>query len=183
MLRSLRRDDTERIIQILSRVCRYRWFSAEFRAARGFEWLIEKFPATKKNQAATVICLSLDFAEDELDIVNWIEEFYELLLRYKSIGGFQEPEMFADAVTRVYSSQIQYRETLQSDPAIADRSSTPIVPGTSHAYMSNWSEEKWDRWSDMVEQIFGGLRRGYLRIEPSQSASRFVRDPDGCCSR
>lgn len=158
----------------------YRWFSVEFRAAGGLEWLIEKFPATKKNEAATIICLSLDFAEDELDVVSWMEGFYRLLVRYNSTGGFQEPEMLADTIKRVYSAQKQQRESHQSDP---DHSSTNIAPGASHAYVSNWSDEEWYRWGVMIEQIFDGLRRGYIRIEPKQSASCFVRDPDGFCSR
>jgi hypothetical protein len=176
-------DYTQRIMQILSRVCRYRWFSAEFRAARGLEWLIEGFPSTKKNEAATIICLSLDFAEEELDVVDWMEAFYNLLVRYNSIGGFQGPEMFSDAVKRVYSTQRQHRESLQQDPAIADHSSTQMVLATSHGYVSNWTEGEWDRWGDMIDQISDGLQRGYIRIEPKQSASCYVRDPDGFCSR
>jgi hypothetical protein len=176
-------DYTEHILHTLTRVCRYPWFSAEFRAAGGFEWLIEKFPDTKKDQAAAIICLSLDYVEDEADVVSWLQEFYDLLISYNSIGGFQEPEIFVEAVERIVLSQRQHRENLQSDSAMVSHTPAHTVRDAAHAYVLDWSEVKWNYWSHMVKEISGGVRRGYIRIGPSEYTSRFVRDPDGFCSR
>jgi hypothetical protein len=145
MLHSPRMDYT-RIMQILSRVCRYGWFSAEFRAAGGLEWLIEKFPATKKNQAATLICLSLDFAEDELDIVSWVEELYNLLVSYKTTGGFQEPEMFVDAVERVCIHLRGSAESLSN----RTRLETTALPHTTTRVLRMPMCQTGPRWSGIT---------------------------------
>jgi len=187
MLDSMQTNYKEQVPRVLFRVYGYRWFSEEFRAAGGFDWLIKAFPWPKKSEAATIICMSLDVAEEELDVVSWMQEFYNLLLSYHNIGGYQDSEAFEEAVTRVYEAQRQLRETLPSAmvpvTVTASHGSPNTIQDATHAYVLNWSDEKWSQWCDMIEEIYGGLHRGYVCVAPSVSSSFLFRDPDGVCCR
>ncbi|KAG8815120.1 hypothetical protein FRC19_001253 [Serendipita sp. 401] len=173
---------TDLSIQILLRVCTYNWFLPEFRSAGGFEWLFNRSERLGKTRVMNLICLSLDGATDELDIVGWMQELYHLLARYGSVGGIQRSDTFVHIVNKVYSAQKQYRMVDQPHVAIVT-TSTNNFQDTTHSYVSSWSEATWIRWQGMMEAILDGLRRGYLRTAPLESSLHISRDPDGFCSR
>ncbi|KAG8797415.1 hypothetical protein FRC16_008885 [Serendipita sp. 398] len=173
---------TDLSIQILLRVCTYNWFLPEFRSAGGFEWLFNRSERLGKTRVMNLICLSLDGATDELDIVGWMQELYHLLARYGSVGGIQRSDTFVHIVNKVYSAQKQYRMIDQPHVAIVT-TSTNNFQDTTHSYVSSWSEARWIQWQGMMEAILDGLRRGYLRTGPLESSLRISRDPDGFCSR
>jgi hypothetical protein len=181
---------------VLIRVCVYDWFFEEFRTAGGFLWLTEKIVPRLLEKAATIICLSLELADYEEEVTTWMTSLYQCLTSTTTLTHprytMSNPERFIDAIAAIYTAQERCRvikpnllakSNCTSTIATIDDPLTPSGRGGRHTYARRWSNDQWERWRDMKEEISGGLRRGFIEVGPSASSAHYLRDPDWCWSR
>jgi hypothetical protein len=181
---------------ILIRVCVHDWFFEEFRTAGGFLWLSEKIVPRLLEKAAAMICLSLELTDYEEEVVTWMNSLYQCLTSTTTLTHprytMHNPERFIGTLDVIYAAQDRCR-SIKPDPVARNNSSStiltvsdPTIPpsrGSRHTYVRRWSDDRWERWREMKEEISGGLRRGFIELGPTVSSARYIRDPDGCFSR